>query len=228
MSIAVEVKERPILFSTPMVKAILEGRKTVTRRIVDIDHELANDVSKWGYSIFTPEGHISARTKQKTETGHRYGEKFIKLKYGKPGYLLWVRETLYQNGELGLEYFADKEPIDESIIPDDYGPYGGDYSFRAIPNIHMPRWACRLRLEIVSIGVERLHDIKEEDAKREGAPMYVPGHGIITQADVNSDPGYLNFVNYRMGFEHLWTSINGAESWNANPWVWRIEFKEIK
>lgn len=215
------MKERPILFSTPMVRAILDGSKTVTRRVVDIDPELSKDVTKWGYSIFTPVGCISGRTIQKTETGRRYGEKWVKLKYGKEGDILWVRETLYQEGELGLKYVADNDHIDESLIPDDYGPYGGDYSFRSIPNIHMPKWACRLRLKIVSIRVERLHDITEEDAVREGVTKFPEGYIFENYIeDTVCDSA-------KKSFETLWASINGQDSWDSNPWVWRIEFTKL-
>lgn len=226
MTTLTEVKERPILFSTPMIKAILEGRKTVTRRIVDIDHELANDVSKWGYSIFTPEGHISARTKQKTETGHRYGEKFIKLKYGKPGDVLWVRETWSK-----IHY----EGVDENPTYIFKADWTGD-AVKGIwkPSIHMPRVACRLRLEIVSITVERLQDITEEDAIKEGIEpdplgpnsmdggVVYPGLRFYNYADV----GY-RYVKPLESFQSLWTKINGAESWNANPWVWRLSFRKL-
>lgn len=225
-----QIKEHPILFSTEMVKAILEGRKTVTRRIVDIHPELAKDVTKWGYSIFTPEGHISARTKQKTDTGHRYGEKFIKLKYGKPGDVLWVRETWAPfNGDCGIgcEYGCHCPTY----------IYKADYDDTEViwkPSIHMPRSACRLRLEIVSITVERLQDITEEDAIKEGIEpdplgpnsmdggVVYPGLRFYNYADV----GY-RYVKPLESFQSLWTKINGAESWNANPWVWKISFKRI-
>lgn len=164
MDIITAVKERPILFSTPMVKAILEGRKTVTRRIVDIHPELAKDVTKWGYSIFTPEGHISARTKQKTDTGHRYGEKFIKLKYGKPGDVLWVRETWapFLRGDGGDGYMElVKFKADGFEAPWTHDKDYAELGWHWRPSIHMPKAACRLRLEIVSIGVELSHNTEE-------------------------------------------------------------------
>jgi hypothetical protein len=210
METITEVKERPILFSTPMVKAILEGRKTVTRRIVDIDPELAKHVTKWGYSIFTAEGCISARTKQPTTHGHRYGEKWIKMKYGKPGDILWVRETWSK-----IHYEGVDEKPTYIFKTDDVGAVKHIWK----PSIHMPRVACRLRLEIQSVRVERLHDITEEDAVREGVEWMRTGWKDYLKDGV--------WFDAKSSFNSLWQSINGAESWNTNPWVWRIEFKKV-
>jgi len=85
------------------------------------------------------------------------------------------------------------------------------------PSIHMPRWASRLSLDIVSVRVERLQDISEEDARAEGCSG---GHDSI--------PGYAFSATPREHFRHLWGSINGAESWDANPWVWVISFKRTE
>lgn len=215
-----KVKERPILFSTPMVKAILEGRKTVTRRVLDLTPDLFW-IKQFGYTVFTPDGHISGRGMYNNQGP---AEKFFKLKYGKPGDVLWVRETLYQEGELGIGYVAGREPIEESIIPEDHKPYR-NYAFCNIPNIHMPRWACRLRLKIKSIRVERLHDITEEDAIREGIEK--DSHGWYKNYLGHDQWGNEFGCNALESFKELWQSINGKESWEANPWVWRIEFEKL-
>lgn len=221
METITSVKERPILFSAPMVKAILEGRKTVTRRMV----------TKYNSSF---EGTFGGWPSLNFSNAHSDGDTYLQYlhvpnpewgtthrvfpKYD-PKDILWVRETWAYVAFAG----EDNGYVYRATDPDWETMEGWKWK----PSIFMPRAACRLRLEIQSITVERLQDITEEDAVREGAPMYVPGHGVITQSDINSDPGYLNFINYRMGFEHLWFSINGYESWNANPWIWRIEFKKL-
>jgi len=219
------MKEIPILYSTPMIQAKLEGRKTQTRRIVkQIKNFQLGVTMQWGYTAFTPERYISIRG---IHANGEYGESFVKCPYGKPGDLLWARETLIQNGELGLEYFANHETIDESIIPNDYGPYGGEYSFRNIPNIHMPKWAARIWDRVISIRVERLQSISEEDAFAEGI-------------DTEMDETYLAAEHYQLGgspvlggcpavcaYAALWERINGPGSWEANPWVWRIETENL-
>lgn len=202
-----EIKERPLLYSTPMVQATLEGRKTQTRRVVKPQPEqiLAQGiVDGRGYGITTERNTIS-----------HY------CPYGQPGDRLWVRETLIQQGELGLQYVADSEWIDEAIIPVSYGPYGGDYTFRNIPAIHMPRWACRLLLEITAIRVERLQDISEEDAIREGV-FWDSESGFWYVGDT------LQAQSATEAFMKLWIAINGEESWKANPWVWAIEFRRVE
>lgn len=189
MATLIKVKERPILFSTPMVKAILEGRKTVTRRVI-----------KDPNIVWSIEG------------------------YGKPGDHLWVRETFTpaadytdcglacENGCVCPIWFYRADMADDNEI-------------KWKPSIFMPRAACRLLLEIQSIQVERLQDITEDDAIREGI-------GFFEIEGKRSWRNYLDgtryFLNPVDSFTSLWTSINGAESWNANPWVWRIEFKRTE
>jgi len=221
MQVEQKVKERPILFQPPMVRAIMEGRKTVTRRIVPakIVHECEGN-EPYCFSVYDKYGrqYYDEREGQPLTLADlpQYN------RFGKPGDILWVRET-----------WSYRPPIDPEqdwqsyyYKADDSGELT-DLGVKWKPSIHMPRTACRLRLLITSILVERLQDITEEDAKREGAPMYVPGHGVITKSDLQSDPGYSNYINYRMGFEDLWKHINGPDSWKRNDWVWRIEFSKL-
>lgn len=216
-----KVKERPILFSTPMVIALLTDQKDITRRMQGLEaiNGITREVKHSGYYV-NKKGQLVAQFKD--------GDQIIECPcpYGVEGDNLWVRETLYQNGELGIEYFANKETIDEMIIPNDYGPYGGDYSFRAIPNIHMPRWACRLILGIKSLRVERLHDITEEDAIREGVEKVADYGSTGYKLYTDPEKAYSD-IDALWSFRSLWESINGKESWDANPWVWRIEFKKL-
>jgi hypothetical protein len=225
MEAEVQVKERPILFSTPMVKAILAGRKTVTRRVIQ------TPPGAYGFYVAkNNKGEITglyAHDENERTEKPDGSEWKIKCPYNTD--VLWVRETWTDevNGkENWYSFFKADFPM---TWKDDYGVENtmqvDDLKWK--PSIFMPKHICRLRLKIKSIRVERLHDITEEDAKREGAPMYVPGHGLLTQDELNSDPGYANFINYRMGFEHLWSEINGKESWEANPWVWVITFEKL-
>jgi hypothetical protein len=187
------MKERPILFSGPMIRAILEGRKTQTRRIVNPQP-------------FTfPKQHPGQREiiREIERKGNRYGQ---------PGERLWVRETWRQFGAQHL-YRADFEP-------------GKDVCAWK-PSIHMPRFACRLLLEITSIRVERLQSISENDAVAEGieplAHLDIKKYGWRFKDYIGSS-ACLPIAS----FQTLWQSINGPESWNQNPWVWVIEFKRIE
>lgn len=185
------MKERPILFSGPMVRAILDGRKTQTRRIIknpDFYGCPTGDCPHWNQKECD-----AAMAKS--------------CPYGKPGDRLWVKETFVAP--------VDGKPVYRASIP-----YGNlDCHFKPWrPSIFMPRKASRITLEITSIRVERLNDISEEDAKAEGAEIQkeTPGGWVICGPRIGS---------YREGYRWLWEQINGADSWDANPWVWVIEFK---
>lgn len=175
------MKERPILFSGPMVRAILDGQKTQTRRIVKLpvkDPVTGGEVAGCELNGFLRNG----------EHG---------CPYGQPGDRLWVRETWTKNLSGVIWYRADGHPI-----------AGGFWK----PSIHMPRWASRITLEIVSVRVERLRDISNEDCWKEGM-------SDATNPEVKAN---------RKWFSELRESINGPFSWDVNPWVWVVEFKEVK
>ena len=204
------MKERPILFSGPMVKAILDGSKTQTRRGVKQDREGLLDCKP------TPAWDAFWQC--------------VACPYGKPGDRLWVRETWqgplvddfesfvanpdkFQNPEF-CEYAADGGPAPEFITVDD------EIVQRWRPSIHMPRWASRILLEVTGVRVEKLRDISESDAKAEGARSADPATG----RECVLDP---SMGSYRLHYRDIWESINGPGSWDANPWVWVIEFKVI-
>lgn len=215
--------DRPILFSAPMVRAILEGRKTQTRRIVkpqptqDEFGFWSNDDIHHSGSVELWVENVPLREKAYAHVGDR----------------LWVRETC-QAEELddncehpgldGVRYAADGHfrPIENSIEASEQWSalrhYGGAPSlpgsglWRKVPSIHMPRWASRITLEVVGVRVERLQDISEADATAEGTP-----HSLHLAA------GRTAIGNY----EHLWECINGDGSWNVNPWVWCITFLRV-
>jgi hypothetical protein len=195
----IEVKERPILFSAPMVRAILERRKTQTRRIAK--HPLAV-AAKRIHSY-----------KNQSEFDCVLGDDaggIIYCPHGKPGDRLWVRETWARTT------IAQSAPLAETFVYrecDTRTDYGGPWK----PSIFMPRAACRITLAITSIKIERLHDISESDAIAEGCKG---GHGSI--------PGYEYSATPLEHFQHTWNTINGAGAWSANPWVWVVEFKRIE
>jgi len=194
--------ERPILFSGPMVRAILAGQKTQTRRAV------------------SPQPSGGVRSSPFCASGLEDGHgREIRSRYGRPGDRLWVRESfdfLPTGGHddpqaCEIVYWADGSTEPRSAPPD-YNPM--IYSYQKIrPSIHMPRWASRITLEIVSVRVERLQAISEADARAEGAPWAACG---------SPQEG-----SQKAGFARLWESINGDGSWAANPWVWVVEFRRI-
>lgn len=182
------MREKPILFSAAMVRAILEGRKTMTRRVIKDIRTAWRDGT-----VIDP-----------------YDRDYITCPYGWPGDLLWVRETWRRADWYGkgIIYRADAQAAGHM------GEYSDRHKWH--PSIHMPRWASRIVLEITNIRVERLQEITEEDARKEGisrAHKYPVGFG-------HPD-------TYRGGFRNLWDSINGKKyPWSSNPWVWVISFKK--
>lgn len=202
--------DRPILFSAPMVRAILEGRKTQTRRVIKPQpylDECGNACwknSNYGQSPSgQPHFEILASPIPWNKT------KRVLCPYGKPGDRLWVREAFAVHpSQCTTIYRADW--AGSTALPD------GDI-IKWKPPIHMPRWASRITLEITDIRVERLQDITEADALAEGAPQcLMDDEGKFYQRDNGT---------YKTGFVGLWSHINGPDSWDQNPFVWVIEFK---
>lgn len=204
------MKERPILFSAPMVRALLDGRKTQTRRIV----------KPQPHEFFVRFGRLYDHPKK---LGEYSGELvLVNSPYGQPRDRLWVKETHafiwpdeYEPENLkdcNIEYRAD---TDGKALPGDWPEESRDDPERPKwrPSIFMHRWASRILLEITAVRVERLQDISEEDAIAEGAKW-----GACGAPQIGS---------HKAGYAQLWESINGAGSWDANPWVWVVEFKKI-
>lgn len=190
------MKECPIIFSAPMVRALLDGRKTQTRRI------MKNQPA--GQSM----GPVHIRH---IDGGFQWhgaaGESSIfPCPYGQVDDRLWVRET-YLPKASGTIYRADFSEFEAAGLG---GMYGGWK-----PSIYCKREYSRILFKITGLRVERLNDISEADAMAEGA----------TPSGVGDDLAYLQ---YRAGYQTLWESINGAGSWDANPWVWVIEFRRVE
>lgn len=198
------MKERPILFSGPMVRAILDGRKTQTRRLV------ASARHPYGH-LLGPEG-VAREFLGQTEA--------VRCPLGQHGDRLWVRETwmpeyerdtnvakvVYRAGGY-TEYYDDAR--DDQLWA---GVILGAQTFNWRPSIHMPRWASRITLEVTRVWVERVQDITEEGARAEGVFL--------------SEYYTLSRHPNRSAFSDLWQSIYGT--WAANPWVWAVEFRRVK
>lgn len=202
MSNETKVKERPILFSSPMVRAILEGRKTQTRRKVKLP--IKDPLT--GCEIAGCE--INSLLRQ--------GEEICK--HGVPGDRLWVRETFQLHTTLaGIRVTYREGEVDAWIEPPEtWEGIPDDNHWR--PCLFMPRWASRITLEIEAVRVERLQEIGEEDALAEGCngdcPVgHIPSH--------KKSPCVYHYAQ-------LWESINGPGSWDANPWVWVIQFMRVQ
>lgn len=209
------MKERPILFSGPMVRAILDGRKTVTRRPVKLRGrwviEQREDGGLWPYDPTWSHGDD--------------GSPWIACPYGQPGDRLWVRETwCYAHPDYHDE--AEGRRMGDRPVREYPAPWWCHYAAtddvdepRWRSPLYMPRWASRITLEVVDVRVERLHDITEEDAASEGVRAEDVAVGNLR---VLHEMGHL-----RYGFATLWERINGPGSWAANPWVWRVEFRRL-
>ena len=205
-----KVKERPILFSGSMVRAIIEGRKTQTRRVIKPKHE-----------FFVDDGHdgINRVYYPCYVTGEPEPQEIL-CPYGSVGERLWVRETwavVPKVSDDGPKHKAKGDGTGATWRADWNGNPSG---FPWKPSIHMPRWASRITLEVTGVRVERLNDISEADAYSEG--VTIPSHYKFAS---NGRPNDRNEA--RVTFETLWESINGPESWPLNPWVWVVEFKRI-
>lgn len=207
------MKERPILFSGPMVRAILEGRKTVTRRVVKANPD--KDMGK--RCVLQPHelaGEVNAGN-------------FRNCRYGQPGDRLWVRESFADLRGTGIEHRPDPTgPLQRYAFAADSPPGScsdearKDFGVKWKPSIHMPRAACRILLEITAVRVERLKDLSYEQALAEGINHADDGlFHVEDSRHLGADP--------RESFAGLWESINGDGSWDANPWVWVVEFKRV-
>lgn len=191
-------KERPILFSGPMVRAILDDKKTQTRRLMKPQPAY---VWGWGVTRSDPE-YFSAHVRY---PGGHQPDPWVRCPYGKAGDRLWVRET-WMCDEYGrrhqsqgmVRYRADAESMG---------------AWR--PSIFMPRWASRLLLENIAVRVERLQDISTDDLRAEG---FRP----------DNEASLLWRETLAENFQKLWNEINPKHPWSSNPWVWVVEFKRVE
>lgn len=228
---------KPILFSAPIVQALLDGRKTQTRRVMKPQPEV---------SFVCHDGNVSAEMLNASVTAFFKAENRMPAKTGD---LLWVRETfayvgggdpgflLYRAGD--YEKQCDKYRFDK--------PYPPVSAVKWTPSIFMPRSASRLTLCVTDVRAERLQDINESDALAEGVvPVGAEvedrnfsicptcgGTGIHDDIDQRSgcvilDVDCRDCDTHKQRFKHLWNSINGHDAWDDNPWVWVYEFEVIE
>ncbi len=222
------VSERGILFSAPMVRAILAGKKTQTRRVVNPQPAALcrfemNGAGTHALHLGPPltlDGPAFCCVPVKaTSADHR-----LACPYGVPGDRLWVRETWQAWRQVNVEYDEWEVETDVELMrnatleyratSDSLGPWR--------PCLFMPRWASRITLEIAEVRVHRLHDISEDDARSEG--VLVSDAATAKQDTVDTH----GMTPYRAAFASLWDSINGkAAPWSSNPWVWAITFRRL-
>lgn len=208
------MKERPILFSAPMVRALLDGSKTQTRRIIKLPPAPAA-LGAWEATTFGGEngGRTAAgqTVPEQAAIWHTRTGVTISCPHGAPGDHLWVRETwVCDDYRVQAGSYLEVPGAREALFyrADNEQPFEAPEGKFWKPSIHMPRWASRILLEIVSVRAERLNDCSVEDALAEG----------IAHRTMN-DP--------RIEYQHLWDDINGTGAWTANPWVWVVEFKRV-
>ncbi|HUV01187.1 MAG TPA: hypothetical protein VMW32_09515 [Bacteroidales bacterium] len=206
------MKERPILFSTLMVQALLAGNKTQTRRVIKEPYQSYPCVTK----------HLTS-CEFDFHYDHGVGQ-FTASPYGKLGDILWVRETW------GLQR-SDFEPMDVPFYC--YKADDETYLPKWRPSIFMPKAVCRIKLQITDIRVERLQNISEGDAIAEGVKRDRDGwksYEIIHIGKYKGQKHPHSCVPNRSpitSYKELWESINGIDSWSSKPWVWVITFKKL-
>ena len=229
-----QVKERPIIFSCEMVKTILDGKKTMTRRVV-----------KSGFINNYKHAHIIKQSSDKSREGKAYfydkpvdgmvlSSQLVSNPYGKVGDRLWVRETWQEIGpDCLLTYKATypsdlyaKRPELENVPPlaslKDRG-----YLWKS--PMFMPRWASRILLEITDIRIERLQDISEQDCEKEGFRFYPLSRICFKPSSAKHLSGH-GSNNYKSIFGEYWDTLNAKKGyqWSSNPWVWVVEFKVVE
>ncbi len=214
------MKERPILFSAPMVRVILEGRKTQTRRVVTrrTDGRVQVPLDYRDGMFWFDDGDVLS----------------LDSAYGVPGDRLWVRETWWMIPEPSLQDLREGAdtwpkptgPQEQRVA---YAADGDDadqvreWGWKLRPSIFMPRWASRIALEVTEVRVQSIQRISEEDAEAEGVLAHIAIHSLNK---VFRDDRGATSIKY---FRNLWDSINAKRGfgWDVNPWVWAITFKRV-
>lgn len=202
------MKEGPILYSTDNVRAILDGRKTQTRRVIKPQPPEDAVVFAW-FAPEIKEGKAPEGCWYEDKNGLKF---HCKCPYGQIGDRLWVRETLFRHPYLDeAGYLADETPVFINQTIGDMAKW--QWRKDILPSIFMPRWASRITLEITRLRVERLQDISEEEAEAEGI--------VIEKGDY--------YRTCKGKFHQLWDSLNAKRGfgWETNPWVWVIEFIKV-
>jgi hypothetical protein len=227
------ITEIPLLFQTEMVKAIMKNRKTETRRANGLDsfnvdrdfwsrkgNPMKNSVRIWDSTKENNPNPISISFGFKDPFGFI---EYVKSRYGKPGDLLWVKETWNKTPDFLYAYKANLTAESESIRQE-YLSQSGNQWAKWKPSIHMPKSASRIWVMVEEIRVERLQDITEKSAIAEG----------IEKVNIHGQDSWKRYDGYAfvssspiVSYWSLWASINGEESWNSNPWVWVVKFRVL-
>lgn len=197
-----------------MVRAILDGRKTQTRRVMKVQPYPDSIVTVEHYHPTVIDRHGDMQPGKEIFGAHwDDGEYGLRCPYGAPGDLLWVRETWAPLKSGNVDFAADWS--------DTQRKFAGKWR----PSIHMPRWASRITLRITDVRVERVQDISEEDAGAEGMPDY----STLSEASGENLAEAQTRLRWRQRqFASLWDQINGPGAWEANPWVWAVSFERVK
>lgn len=212
---------RPINFSTPMIQAILEGRKTQTRRIIK-----PQPTKQW--AVKQGEKHLSGVTEEGVTNKDMANvdiniDNLLEDNPIKKGVILWVREKWEYSDDLEEPYLYEQK-------------YNSDYLeeyhnlIKWKSSTHMPKEAARTFLKVTDVRVERLQDITEEEAMQEGIERFYEGYGGPSAGFLYNDYNHgrqFHLPSARKGFQSLWHSIYGIESWDENPWVWVYSFEWI-
>lgn len=235
--------ERPIIFSGPMVRAILDGLKTQTRRVVQPQPSWIESSGRWKWPL-PKRAHFRGCCTEVVTASREWWEYAPPeaLPY-RPGDTLWVREAFYIDqmpwdtmrlpqqrprdlDERDVYYRADGECCQQ--IPECCCREVGKPRWR--PSIHMPRWAARLLLRVTAVRVQRVQDIGETDARAEGADAYDVSGLDAASVELLDAPELNPDTPCRNGFSLLWDSLNERRGygWEANPWVWVIEFERVE
>ena len=245
------MKERPILFSAPMVRAILDGRKTQTRRKLKAGWivEKVDEPNWYGKRVLVHRPTCQLGFCEKIDDGELACGGYelsadgiaVRSPYGHPGDRLWVRETWHSCGHCGAgsaHYRAGgwiRRPRVDGPDRDDFdlrplAPKCAAHGWR--PSIHMPRWASRISIDVSEVRLERLQEISDDDARSEGVERDI---GRDVPAAMGPTETWLNYVDPdnwcsspQSSYRTLWESINGAGSWATNDWVWAITFRRVQ
>lgn len=229
------MRELPILFTAPMMLANLAGRKTVTRRTRNLER-------------FTERGEFVAMERDKKGVWFAVFRDsipddpspiYVRSPYGGPGDRLWAKETWRPQishschedacdcADVTVTYAADgkKRDFADLSIPDEWSMPKAAQTGNVSPLL-MPRWASRFTVEVSGVRVERLQAITAMDAIAEGIER--TPNGLWRGYQPDRGPQHKSYMGPTGSFESLWTSINGDESWAANPWVWVVEYRRLK
>ena len=237
------MKEKPILLNADMVRAVLDGRKTQTRRIMRVQPStdfhpmnmaLETDFTARWYTpgVVDKDGYLQPGKNQVFGVAGEH-EGYI-CPFGAVGDRLWVREAFATLEPGSYEPATPREGYAQVVryaASDRLANSNRDVrGFNWRPSIHMPRWASRITLEITGIRVERLNSISEEDSASEGvgSAVWFAAKGVPEEKWTSLGEHGAYRASHINSFASLWESIYGADSWQANPWVWVIEFKRVE